>query len=94
MKEPQSNILGICPDCASNRLASFQSKPAPDYQIGGFVKTALTSPERTEHVWVKIEKINKDTITGALNNDPIFFEVKCGDKLIVDKNQISDYIQA
>jgi uncharacterized protein YegJ (DUF2314 family) len=63
--------------------------------IGGYVKVAFKEDDKIEHMWIMITNVDSPThITGILDNDPfILNNYKHGDKVIVKRSEISDYLE-
>jgi len=89
MKEPLSNIGMTCKKHASKPMD--YKGPLEDL-IGKFVKRSFrTETELIEHMWVKVVSVDGDTITGILENDPLFVKgLVCGDEITVERGQIEE----
>lgn len=91
-----SNVGPVDSLHAKLKLMEYQMNPRPNYKVGDFIKTSFkTGGTRHEHMWVKIHTINEDSITGELNNDPVYptDDIYCGVIVTVDFDQISEYIE-
>lgn len=56
------------------------------------VKARFDAPEGVEHMWVKVDSIDGDTITGELGNQPrVYRNAKQGDSVTVERSQLSDW---
>lgn len=88
------NIELICDNCMDKRKKEMQ-KVINDInlKVGDYVKIALTDDNGTEHMWFIIQSINNDrSITGKLDNDPLFLECELGDIFHFKKDDIEQYI--
>lgn len=89
------NIGALKQKTYERRLEEYQSKTSNNYIKGDFVKTRVEICEGFyEHMWVKVTKVNKKSISGVLDNDPFNpnSEIKCGDKINVPFDKIWDYL--
>lgn len=91
-----SNTEGICACCVTSRWLEWQ-RANKDTKIvpGDFVKIAFYAPnDGQEHMWVRVNAVNGDKIVGQLDNDPVLIEdLKCGDKVELDRIQIEDLLR-
>lgn len=56
------------------------------------VKARFEEPEGVEHMWIRVERIDGDKITGELGNQPgIYRKAKQGDSVTVELSQLSDW---
>lgn len=94
MKEPLSNIGGICDKHANLRLSEFQ-KTIGERTItkGSYIKAAFIDGSATEYMWIRVISINQDTIEGILDNDPIVVRnILYGDTVKINISKIADLI--
>jgi len=92
------NIGFIHDECAQARLDNFQAHFKPEIlQPGMFVKSAIkvTRDGSVEHMWIKIESIGSDSVTGTLDSDPLISEelIGYGDTITVKFTEISELIK-
>lgn len=69
-------------------VKAFQSKAGQGFNV----KIAFRDGEDTEHMWVKVSKIDGATISGSLNSDPIQVKnIKAGDPVSLNQSQVEDW---
>lgn len=67
------------------------AKRHPEHMFS--VKTALTSGEHTEHIWISVEAIEDDTIHGRIGNEPVNLgDYKLNDKISIPVTEIEDWM--
>lgn len=97
-KESSGNIRSLCATHAPKPI-SYDGDPAA--LIGRFVKLGFptgplpagTPPERWptyEHMWVKVVRVDGDTLTGVLDNEPAYAALKLGQEIAFAANEIED----
>ncbi len=98
MTENPANIRLVCPSHAAKPDPKF-AKLLPASFIGGFVKIGIdvlhtvTASETKEHVWVEVDGVIKDKLTGIINNDFLYLtHYKCGDRVLVALEEIEDWL--
>ncbi|OPZ85178.1 MAG: hypothetical protein BWY76_01522 [bacterium ADurb.Bin429] len=72
-------------------VAAFAAQEA---DTGGFnVKVMFTHGDYTEHIWVEVETIDGETITGTVGNEPDAIPgLKFDDRVTVTMDRISDWM--
>ena len=56
------------------------------------VKARFEEPDGVEHMWIRVDRIEGDKITGELGNQPgIYRKAKQGDSVTVEQSQLSDW---
>lgn len=88
MDEPLSNITGIHAECADERHKRFQVKyTVEDVRVGDWVKKNFSG----EHIWVKVEKIDGQKISGKVDNDVVTdCGVRCGDAVELEFSEVEE----
>lgn len=89
--EPVENIALWHRDDPENK-----NNPNPKYEllpckyfIGKYVKITFSNDVQKEHMWVKVNRVEGDTLHGYLKNDPVFVTtIKCEDPVALHRNQI------
>ncbi len=57
------------------------------------IKFPLTQNGETEHIWLQVDRIGKDGVTGRLANEPVNgTEYKMGQKLTIAFNDVEDWM--
>jgi uncharacterized protein YegJ (DUF2314 family) len=74
----------------------FLDYATPDQLATGDVLVKYAAPVEgkdidIEHIWVTVEKIEGDQITGMLANDPYDLDAAKGDLVVFDFNDVSDW---
>ena len=91
VSEDPGNIIITCKDCADRM---YINKGNFDIKVGDFVKLRFDEGYGEEYMWVIVKKQNGDLFEGILDNDPVIMtNMKCGDKVIFDKNEVVDRIR-
>lgn len=94
MKEPNDNINFVCDKHAPKKI----NIPKKDYEnlVGGFVKATfkaidLRGRRSLEHMWVKVESVDvkKKTVTGLVDNDPVYACFDSNDNPIKHKSEVT-----
>ncbi|MDD4993763.1 MAG: DUF2314 domain-containing protein [Paludibacter sp.] len=68
-------------------------KHAADTAYMYSLKIDFVENDQHEHMWVNITKMENDTFVGILGNEPqIIKNYKFGDKVIIKKEQVEDWI--
>jgi len=92
-RESIANIGLVCPDHApkSGKFTGVN----PSTLVGKFVKKAFegrdprTQETRIEHMWVKIGRVEGETLHGVLDNDPVLeMDVKDGDPVSLTISEV------
>lgn len=99
MPESIFNIGAVCENHAPKPQEKY-AKEKPKFFIGKFVKKGFegvnptTGVKALEHMWVRITSVcgvEKNTLHGTLNNDPLFdMDIKDGSKVTVKLSEIED----
>src|SRR4051812_6371295 len=55
------------------------------------VKAPISKGGRTEFIWLQVNEINGESISGKLDNDPVDLDLRCGDTVIVTLNELNDW---
>jgi uncharacterized protein YegJ (DUF2314 family) len=59
----------------------------------GYAKWPVTEDGKTEHLWVRVTKLETDTVHGVVENAPVDLrKVKIGEKVSFPARQISDWM--
>ena len=62
--------------------------------IGDFVKCIFQGKEGSERMWVIVQKdLGALRYEGELDNDPVFINAKCGDKVIFSPEHIAQIME-
>jgi hypothetical protein len=84
-------VFLTCPEHASKPDPALHSLPLPSY-VGRYVKIAFSEPAPSkckEHMWVQVQKVTHDHLTGVLDNDPrLNVGVKFGDEITFPVDRI------
>ena len=57
------------------------------------VKAPFTDEQETEYMWLIVTEINEETVTGTLDNEPVYLRnVDAGDILTVTLDQVNDWL--
>ena len=80
---------------ARGRWGEFETafrNPAPSQETFS-VKLPISEGERTEHMWVSVEAVEGDTITGTLDNQPLDLQfIREGDRVRGRVAEVEDWI--
>ncbi len=85
MREPKNNIRLVHPECSPIPNPELAAKGAK-YFLGKTVKKRFAR----EHMWVRIDGLKGNVLTGILYNDPIMTALKLGDRVEVRLNEIEE----
>jgi len=96
-KEPDWNIVGVCPKCAELVRQEWQKEiQGITIKKDDYIKFALTGKE-AEHIWGRVIKsFNKNAkFLVAIANDPVCIDLfKLHDEVTVNRDAIEGYISA
>ena len=57
------------------------------------VKAPFTDGQETEYMWLIVTEINEETVTGTLDNEPVYLRnVDAGDMVTVTLDQVNDWL--
>jgi len=92
--EDLRNIYATCSDCAAKPQQKFMTWDINTF-VNKWIKKSFCdkSTDITEHLWIKISKVNDDKIslTGTIDNDPVLDSgVKFGDTVQVNLDEIEE----
>jgi len=89
-----NNTMGVCRECSELKREYWQNVYGHLNLSDMYVKAKFTQGDRVEWMWVEIKKDRGGkTLTGILNNDPeVVTNVKCEDKVIIKRSNISQHI--
>lgn len=89
---PQTGLIHSY--CASVRRERFQSVHHI-YEVGDFVQAIFGPPEypgTVEHMWIEIQSVDEQSVTGRLDNDPVALPtLKWNDIVTVPKSSIEQH---
>ena len=89
----KGNIVSYCPEHAPKPI--HYSGDLADL-VGRYVKKAFpkTVGNGLEHMWVKVESVDGETLTGVLDNKPAYTSrVRYKDTVTVTREEIEDIIE-
>lgn len=94
-QEPIENIRPVCGECMKPN-PQYLEKP-PEWFLGKFCKVAFPCTDgRNEYMWIEVDGLydgeGDEEITGVLNNDPLYAEFTCGDRVAVGRNEIIEVL--
>ena len=82
MKEPDKNIVFICKDCSDDMYplkGKFSAETVKKARAAKFVFGDLDDgDENLEHMWLTDLDVKRKTVTGKLDNDPVYVRLKLG----------------
>ena len=55
------------------------------------IKAPVTKAGQTEFIWLQVSQIEGDNITGQLDNDPVNPDLKCGDVVTIQLQDLNDW---
>ncbi len=64
-----------------------------DIDVGDWVKAAFGSEDIQEHMWVRVTKVGSNTVEGELDNEPAVVDMKRGEHVRVEPQQIEDVMR-
>lgn len=81
---------------ARAHLSFFLDYATPDRLLSGNVMVKYAAPVvgktiQVEHIWVAVEQIDGDQITGIIANEPYDLDAKQGDRIDFEMSQVSDW---
>jgi Uncharacterized protein conserved in bacteria (DUF2314) len=91
LKEPLSNIVRVCADCAPTPNPRYRRQPMRAF-IGKHCKVAFHDEGRIEHMWVRctgLANANCFKLEGTLDNFPAHVtNVEYGDSVVFNRSDI------
>lgn len=100
MSEPLSNLQFV-PEHLASKPGKYTGQDVT-HLVGKFVKMGfkvhnpISGQPHTEHMWVKVERVEQATLVGTLDNDPIMVPdpyIQCGDTVTLTADQIEDVLE-
>lgn len=89
----------VCHACAPKPLGLTKEEMPLEQLIGRFVKLGFETniPEdkgpTMEHIWVKVEGVIGDVLTGKINSNPVVIDYECDDQVEFGLGEIEDIFQ-
>ncbi|MFO1004121.1 MAG: DUF2314 domain-containing protein [Planctomycetaceae bacterium] len=75
----------------SEFVKAFRNKPKNSENFSA--KFPFDAPDQKEFMWVEVDSINGDTVTGRLGNDPVWVkDLKLGDEVRMKVSDLSDWM--
>ena len=82
MKEPDKNIVFVCKDCSDDMYplkGKFSAETVKKARAAKFVFGDLDGGDKNlEHMWLINLDVKRKTVTGKLDNDPVYARLKLG----------------
>jgi len=98
--EPLSNVGSVCSEHAP-KPGKYAGQEAKQF-VGKIVKMGFkafhpyTGRQTIEHMWVKVTRVDQNSLVGKLDNEPILVTepyVQLGDIITLTVDQIEDVVE-
>jgi uncharacterized protein YegJ (DUF2314 family) len=78
---------------ARRRFSEFRAAFEATDGTNFAVKTKITRGERSEHIWVEVDRITGNKVEGRLGNEPVdLSELKIGSPVEIDDARVEDWV--
>ena len=96
MKEPDKNIVFMCKECSDDMYplkGKFSAETIKKASAAKFVFGDLKGGDKNlEHMWLTDLVVSKDTVTGKLDNDPVYARLKLGQIITRKISEVEELI--
>ena len=96
MKEPDENIVFTCKDCSDEMYplkGKFSSETVKKARAAKFVFGDLDGEDsHLEHMWLCDLDVSGDTVTGRLDNDPVYVKLIVGQIITIKISEVEELL--